>query len=402
MNILKKLCVLLLSISPVTVARDKLNYEITNIEIQNQYLVVEGWGLMPDTQHFKSSSTHEFTLKLSSKTEHFSIKGNLKNIDLTYQMSYRGYPTCSKNEYFKSNCNYDFKNVGFTFKVPLNDLKPNHRYKMHLIMHAKQTNKKYEIPVFYVQDKDLVLTDGRKEYTVFSDFRHVSFQVFAKTLVAREKASPLSNQIYLGNQCSKSYKNSAFIRHLAIFNKIYDIERYNDLITYFKVRVQPSGCVEQRQRLIESKTSSDFAYIPSNYANYLGNPAEIIVNFISTKPYIYADDVIIKQYSDYNPLDYASAYDSFDGNLTDKIKVISSNVNTSIPSQYQTCYWVSNNIGKSATTCAMVRVIKVPNKRRFVSRFTVQDTYLKWWRREELTSIFNKKSGLKSKQFNLD
>ena len=80
MNILKKLCVLLLSISPVTVARDKLNYEITNIEIQNQYLVVEGWGLMPDTQHFKSSSTHEFTLKLSSKTEHFSIKGNLKTL----------------------------------------------------------------------------------------------------------------------------------------------------------------------------------------------------------------------------------------------------------------------------------------------------------------------------------
>jgi len=269
-------------------------------------------------------------------------------------------------------------------------------------MHAKQTDKKYEIPVFYVQDKDLILTDGRKEYTVLSDFRHISFQVFAKTLVAREKASPLSNQVYLGNQCSNTYKNSAFIRYLATFTEIYDIERYNDLITYFKVRVQPSGCVNQRQRLIESKTSNDYAYIPSNYANYLGNPAEIIVNYLSTNPDIYAEDITIKQYGEYNALDYAFAHDSYDGDLTNKIKVISSNVNTKVPGEYQTCYWVSNNIEKTATTCAIVRVIKAPNKRRFISRFTVEDTYLKWWDREDISNMFRKNSALKSKHINLD
>ena len=316
----KKLCVFLLMptllSSPVqTVDRSKLNFEVLDIQISNDNIIVNGWAVINDSQHFKDGSTHSHVLELKTSTETLEVVGELTNIDMTQQLEYRGLPTCSKNALNQSNCNYEFKKVGFKFTIPLTILKEDSDYEMFLKMNAKQVNRTYRIPLFYVQKHDTILKKGNMEYIILSDFDHIGFSVFKSTLVARTGPSPLSDQLSIGKSCSVAYGNGAFLRQSANFNNILDISLYNGLITYFKVQVQESGCVNQRQRVIESSNSKIYTYVPSTHVNYRGNPAILYVRSHKTAPNLFVESATLYQYETYNPLDYAHAQDETDGQI---------------------------------------------------------------------------------------
>ena len=78
----------------------------------NDNIVVNGWAVINDSQHFKDGSTHSHVLELKTSTETLEVVGELTNIDMTQQLEYRGLPTCSKNALNQSNCNYEFKKKG--------------------------------------------------------------------------------------------------------------------------------------------------------------------------------------------------------------------------------------------------------------------------------------------------
>lgn len=384
----------------INVERDKLNYEVLNVQIQDQNLIIDGWATMPDTQHFKDASTHAFELEVTSSNETINIPGTLTNHDLTAQMAYMGNKRCNETVMNTIACNFDNKKVGFRFKIPLNTLKEDQNYKLFLKMHAKQSNHRYRIPLFYASEKDIYLLNGRTEYLIQSDYKHVKFSIYEPTLKAKVKPDPDSDMPSGGTVCSTAYKNLWYLKQNAVFEDIYDIQIYNNQITYFKVRVVPYGCVNERLRLIESKTSNDYVYVPSTQVNYIGNPMIIYVRRLTSIPNIIVEDVTINQYETYEPLKYASASDRFLGNITDKIKVKSTNVNTRIPGIYQTCYEVYNDSNHKAEGCSTITVVKIPSKKRFVSKYTIHDTLLKRWDRQELTNLIKNERTQRTETFN--
>ncbi|HAT4365325.1 TPA: DUF5011 domain-containing protein [Clostridium perfringens] len=64
----------------------------------------------------------------------------------------------------------------------------------------------------------------------------------------------------------------------------------------------------------------------------------------------------LKVGSTFNPLENMSAYDQEDCNLTDKIKVIENNVNTSVPGAYKVVYEVTDSQGATSTKTITVTV----------------------------------------------
>lgn len=387
----KSVSVFLLAVSSLTfssnyinVERDKLNYEILNVSINNNTLVIDGWATMPSSQHFLSNTTHSYDLELNSDKELVNVPGTLIATDLTQQMSFSGNKTCNSSTINTDICNYNHKNVGFKFSIRLDQLNADQDYNVYLKMHAKQANKRYRIPVFYVTDGEKILKSERNQYIIKSDFSHAKFSIFAHTLIARDRPSPKGNYVYTKQSCSTSYKDIGYLRQNAVFQNIKDISLYDNRITYFKVRVQPNGCVNYRSRLVESNTSNLYAYVPSTHINYLGQAMTISVRALASKPNLFVEDVILNQYDRYDPYKYAQATDLYDGNISRKITIDSTNVNMNIPGLYQTCYSVTNTSNFTTQGCGRVEVIAIPTKKRFVSKYTIHDTYLKRWDRNKL------------------
>lgn len=393
---------LLLSSPTVNVARDKLNYEVRNISITDEEITITGWAVMPKMQHFRNNTTHAYELELKTGNNIIKIPGTLNNIDMTKQMEYRGYPTCANGVYERTLCNYRFENVGFTFKIPLSKLEVNKDYELYLKMHAKQANKIYRIPIFYVQDDDTVLIKGDREYTLLSDFKYMRFSVFATTLVARKGPSPLTDYLTIGPSCSTTYGNDGFLRFNAIFNNILDVNLYNDLISYFKVQVTHSGCVDGRQRLIESNNSNQFTHVPSTHINYLGQPTVLYVREHRTTPQLFIEPAVLYVYDTYDPLDYVRATDKRDGNITEKVRMTSTNVNLVYPGEFRTCYEVYNSYNNKAEGCGPVSVLARPMRHRFVSKYTVHNSYLRVWNRTRLKNIIHKENPLRSSRLIFD
>lgn len=399
----KTVCTFFMSISLlasntfVNVERNRLNYEVLNMTINKNNIIVEGWATMPNTQHFTGSKTHSYELEIKSKSHNFTVSGSIVNRNLTDQMAYTGHDKCKSNQLNTTSCNFDHKYVGFEFSIPLNKLKEGNDYKLYLKMHAKQSGKRYRIPLFYTSKNNLFLESDRTEYIIESDFSHASFSIFGHTLIARSGPSPKSNMIWSGKSCSTSYGNSWFLKQNAVFKNILDIKKYNNLITYFKVEAYPNGCVNNRLRVIESKHKNrKTVYVPSTHVNYIGNPTTIKVRRKISIPVLNIQDAELNQYDEYKPLDYTRASDKFDGNISKDVIVTSTNVNMKIPGKYTTCYKVTNSSKKTATGCGLVNVKKIPSKRRFVSRFTIHDTELRRWNRQELDNKLKDKKNLKS------
>lgn len=94
-----------------------------------------------------------------------------------------------------------------------------------------------------------------------------------------------------------------------------------------------------------------------------GNYAEAIcyVTVIDRSyPELEVYDHIAYLNSDYNPLDYAYAWDQLDGDLTDQIEIVKSTVKIRKIGTYFVTYSVTNSQGKTTTKTAGVEVMKEP------------------------------------------
>ena len=69
---------------------------------------------------------------------------------------------------------------------------------------------------------------------------------------------------------------------------------------------------------------------------------------------------------DFNPMNYVSAWDREDGDLTDQVVVVQNNVNTQIEGSYEVIYSVTNSAGKTTTKTAVFEVVRMPEFRIFI------------------------------------
>lgn len=372
--------------------RNEFSYEILDVNITNNYITINGWGLLPARHHFIGSSTHSYDLVFKGNNHNLEYKGSINNTNLTKIMEYRGIPKCSQNSLNKKNCNYLFENVGFVFNVPLDDLKTNENYKLSLKLHSKPLKSTFITDLYYPKDTAIETIHNDRNIKLTAHYQTMNLEVFYHTLVARTKASPLSKAYETGKSCSHAYKNTAFFKQNAIFYNIRGIEKYNDLITYFKVNVKDAGCVNNRRRVDEGLIDQDTVYIPSTYVNYQGKPLSVQVKQILHKPIIKAENQTINQYSKYDPYNYAEAEDKQDGNITDKIVVTKNTVNTRIPGRYQTCYKVTNSFKLTSTKCIDVFVIKVKTYYRYINKRSKEVFYKNSviWNTKDLQAKLNK------------
>lgn len=349
--------------------RSVITYEILDLTIDNNNINFRGWGLLQNKHHFNYQSKHEYYLELNGKNHKLRYKGNNRAVNLNEIMHYRGYRRCSNSSLNARNCNYDFNYVGFEFKVPLKDLRTSESYTASLSIKSKQLNKEYKTKLYYPKDHVVQKQHLDRNIVLESSYQTVELEAFYHTLVARSKASPKSEPLYIGPSCSAAYTNIAFFRQGSRYKNIQEVDKYRGLVTYFKVKVRQSTCVNQRRRIVEGNQA--IAYIPSTYVNYHGDPLKINVKQILHKPEIIAKDIQIKQYSKYNPYKYAKAIDKKDKDISDKISIYYNTVDTMIPDKYKTCYTVKNSLKQSANKCINVEVIKADTYFRYVNNKTV-------------------------------
>ena len=347
--------------------RSVFSYELLNTEIDNQNLRITGWGVLHDMHHFTGQDSHTYRLILQSNGHSLSYPGTILNTNLTRIMAYQGYPTCPKGSLNQTSCNYQFNNSGFRFSVPLNDLKTGHQYKASLEIESKPLNKTYKSDLYYPKDHSVQRIHKDRNISLKSHYQTMKIHSFYHTLIARSKADVNSNAVRIGESCSIHYDNKAYFKINSIFNNIRGIETYDSLITYFKVNIKDAGCHNLRRRVSEGNHNDTYAYIPSLFVNYSGDPLKIDVEQILHKPKIYAENQSIVQYSPYRALDYATADDLKDGNITDKIYVTYNDVETFTPGQYKSCFEVQNSLNEYDSKCIDVDVIKANTFYRYVN-----------------------------------
>lgn len=83
----------------------------------------------------------------------------------------------------------------------------------------------------------------------------------------------------------------------------------------------------------------------------------VVVNGVPI-PTINASDKEISQYTEFNPKDNVTAFDTVDGNITSNIIVTDNTVNTNVIGEYKVTYSVTNSYNKEVTKTIKVNVVK--------------------------------------------
>ena len=84
----------------------------------------------------------------------------------------------------------------------------------------------------------------------------------------------------------------------------------------------------------------------------------VLVNVLALpndNPIIYANDLKILQYLEFEASNYVSAYDSEDGDITDNLIVLN-DIDTSVLGIYEQCYYVEDSNQLNTTKCINVEI----------------------------------------------
>lgn len=351
--------------------RSLFPYELLEIKAEKEDIVLEGFALLRDKHHFISNKSHEYALILKSKNDYFEIPAQHLAYDLSYMMQYRGYPRCSQNRLGAKNCNYYFKNVGFRAKIPINKLKINEEYEVFLKLRSKVLKQDFITALYYPQDYEKSLEFQQDRLHIKSSYKKMQLEQFYHTLVARTGPSPYTKALSLGKDCSKAYANTAFFKENSRFDQILAVERYKNLVTYYKVNVKDAGCYRLRRRVEEGKGS--IAYLPSLYVHYSGDALKILREAIYRKPVIEANDLSIWQYDSIDFKEHARAWDEREGDISDRLKVETGDFTSRIPGKYPIVYRVQNRYGLKSKRKITLTVKKRPSRFRFIDQLNLQD-----------------------------
>lgn len=99
------------------------------------------------------------------------------------------------------------------------------------------------------------------------------------------------------------------------------------------------------------------AWVNTNLSSSIGSLNYTLNNLGNKEPVINVDNLTILENQEFNPLDYVSAMDSEDGDITSKIKVISNNVNIKVIGNYEVTYQVTDSNNQTVSKTITVSVI---------------------------------------------
>lgn len=261
-----------------------------------------------------------------------------------------GYVSPNKvTEYANKNYEYNLYDSGNTFnpKVAISTKDTQYYYDSSLQQRKGQTLLKDRYVMVFAQ---ATLNGRAVSYLVTSDYFHdqkhwVSADSikFTNTSYGRVTVDTSDNQYTWVNYNTE--------------DKLYS--KISGLYTYTYVPVLSSQRVGNdtwyKVPVSLSDNNNVYGYTLSSYSNYirvdLATP--IIEN---TKPVIVAENKTIEEKDSFNPKDKVTAYDNEDGDLTNKIEVVSNKVDTNTPGNYEVVYKVQDSMNEVATKTITVTV----------------------------------------------
>lgn len=308
-----------------TVSKYHLPYEVLSTTLNKDTLTITGWAFINQNQHFLNDSTHEIAIVFQSKDHQFTKQATLTNLDMTSLMTYRGSPICKSNEFNKisSVCNYSYKNVGFTLSVNMDQFKKQSTYQALLQVKAKQTNTTYRIALYAPNANQLITMIDDYKFTLDSSLTHTRLVISHGNVVVRSGPSTKHPHIKEGASCSSVYTNQLFYKMGSVFNNIFDKVTINN-VTYFQIGGQLDDCLDLRRRVKEGQSIQPM-YIASSFVEYAGKMLTISSELINDPPVLNVTHPTIAYNELFNYKKYVSAYDKQEGDISDKIVVLSNN-----------------------------------------------------------------------------
>ena len=189
----------LITIKPIEAQGFRLVNEINNIHLNKneEALIVEGWGFIMNAQNYYNNNTHSFTLRLKSNAHELTVRGRQRSISQTDTMCYVGRRYCNDNEWFKDSliCNNHYENVGFSFSIPLNQLKMEEDYKVSLIVKAVDAQVQREIDLYFPNKEVIRLNRGHDHYIIDSKLHDVGAKVLNSWVIASKHIKIVNHMI---------------------------------------------------------------------------------------------------------------------------------------------------------------------------------------------------------------
>ena len=333
--------------------------EINDISINKSQktLEISGWAFIHNAQNYYNSNTHSYTITLKSKNDSITISGNNTNISHTNTMYYIGSPYCRDNQFNVDAkvCNNYYNNIGFKFSIPLSRFKMEEDYVASITVHAKTAKLSRSTEVFFSNNDILKLVDGHDHYLVDSRLYDTGVLVLNTNVFVRQTAGSngkiIQNNLYCTSNRNTYYKaNSKFRR---IINK-----RLINNTTYYQLNGKFDGCHNGLGVVSEGNLISPM-WIASNFIEHIGEPLTIKTRQINnpptitigTHPKVYVGEKV-------NIMELVTAYDIEDGNISNKIKVVSNNYEDKA-GNYQVKFSVTDSFGSTAYANKNITVLRV-------------------------------------------
>lgn len=304
------------------VTKEKAPYEITRMTFDQQNLILEGWAVVMTDQHFLDDSTHRYIIELSSIHQTKYYQTTRIPISKTTLLEYRGKDYCAHNLYDQEQfiCNYYYENVGFKAVIPLVDLEMDQKYVVSIHIETKKTNRTYKLPLYVPQNQPVIHQVGDIRYQAVSSLKDTQLKVTFSTVVARSGPSTAFSIAQAGESCSSTYGNRLYYKQFAVFKHMLD--RYFDgTTTHYKLSGKPDICVNSRRTVVEGDSVNPI-WIASVFVDYTGTPLLLQAQLMNTPPWLEIIHPTFTLKETINLLDFVSAYDLEEGNISDSIHIL--------------------------------------------------------------------------------
>lgn len=358
--------------SDVMVSKKDLSFEVLSIETNQNELIVRGWAFISYKQHFNNSSDHSTFLEFFNINDQFRVQASLSNISQTQMMTYFGSPSCSSSStnQMPEVCNYNYEQVGFEARVPLDRFKAGDSYQTNIIVQAHTAGISYKTALYYPLQNDLILSTSGRETIVTSRLDATELKINATTVLARKQAQKQSEFWFYGSNCSTTYRNQLFFQINTIYRKIYE-KVINENTSYYRVGGNLNVCYDLRRRITEG-TLIQPVWIASPYVLYSGTPLQIKVNLKNQAPMFIKEEISIYQGKTFILTDYVQAIDPEEGDISYRVVEISSNLDRFTVGRYTINVQVSDSEGLSSSTEVIVNVITRPNNAPVINANDIQ------------------------------
>lgn len=371
-KILITLCLILCFIQPVysyeLVSKEHLIYEIQTAQLSEKGISIEGWSFIGESQHFNNTNEFSGTILLDNGKSKLEYPLNFKRKDMTNLMKMGNPRKCGANEYNKKGreCYYDYSMVGWNVFIPIEDLMDDARYKLRICMKALKSGQEYETPVIIANEFQAIDdTPRQRVVSINSAINNTRVLVNHDFVMVRKAPAKNAEVYYAQKPCSLTYGSVLYFIKYTEFLRVKNYKPIDD-VTWYQVGVDEIGCYNSKASVMEGER---LAWIPSTYVSYNGTVATIDVVNTYTAPIIYLENqTIYVGDTSFNPDDYVTAYDAYDGVIIPIRK--RTNLNVFKVGRYYVQYYATNSKNKTTSKMMYVDVIeKEENTPPIISAF---------------------------------